>query len=205
MKYVYSIIGFLIRVFFRPTSKRWWDRKKELVHTAWIKPVFRKCWTNSGFEGFDELRGPQYIEIGSNTGIGKHAFLTAWDCFLGEEHHPFIKIGDNCSIGRYNHISSINRIEIGDGFLSGRWVTIVDNSHGDSSKAMLLLPPQKRALVSKGPVIIGSNVWVEDKAAILPGVTIGDGAVIAANAVVTKDVPAYCVVAGCPAKILKRG
>ena len=61
-----------------------------------------------------------------------------------------------------------------------------------------------RSVMSKGPVIIGNDVWIGDKATILPGVTIGDGAVIAANAVVTKDVPAYSVVAGNPAKIVKQ-
>ena len=50
---------------------------------------------------------------------------------------------------------------------------------------------------------IGNNVWIGDKATILPDVTIGDGAVIAANSVVTKDVPAYNVVAGNPAKVVK--
>ena len=60
-----------------------------------------------------------------------------------------------------------------------------------------------RPVVSKGSVIIGNNVWIGDKATILPNVTIGDGAVIAANSVVTKDVPAYSVVAGNPAKVIK--
>lgn len=58
--------------------------------------------------------------------------------------------------------------------------------------------------MSKGPVIIGQNVWVGDKATILPGVTIGDGAVIGANSVVTKDVPPYSIVGGNPAKVLKQ-
>ena len=61
-----------------------------------------------------------------------------------------------------------------------------------------------RLVVSKGSVIIGNNVWIGDKATILPNVTIADGAVIAANSVVTKDVPAYSVVAGNPAKVVKQ-
>ena len=52
-------------------------------------------------------------------------------------------------------------------------------------------------------MIIGDNVWIGDKATILPGVTIGEGAIIAANAVVTKNVPAFSVAAGNPAKIIK--
>lgn len=51
--------------------------------------------------------------------------------------------------------------------------------------------PISRPIVSKGPIHIGKNVWIGEKATILPGVTIGDGAVIAANAVVNKDVPPY--------------
>ena len=87
--------------------------------------------------------------------------------------------------------------------LTGKWVTITDNSHGETDKTTLGMRPQERPITSKGPVIIGNNVWIGDKATILPGVTIGDGAVIAANAVVTKDVPAYSVVGGNPARVIK--
>ena len=67
----------------------------------------------------------------------------------------------------------------------------------------MLQDPLKRPIVSKGPVRIGDNVWIGDKATILPNVSIGNGAIIAANAVVTKDVPPYSVAAGNPAKIIK--
>lgn len=82
-------------------------------------------------------------------------------------------------------------------------VTITDNSHGYITKNETHTPPLKRPLYSKGPVIIGKNVWVGDKATILPNVNIGDGAIIGANAVVTKDVPPYSVAVGNPAKIVK--
>ena len=58
-------------------------------------------------------------------------------------------------------------------------------------------------MYSKGPVIIEENVWIGDKVTILPGVTVGQGAVIAANSVVSKDVPAFSVVGGIPAKVIK--
>lgn len=80
---------------------------------------------------------------------------------------------------------------------------ITDNSHGETDYDSLKMLPIKRPITSKGPVIIGNNVWIGDKATILPGVTIGDGSVIAANAVVTKDVPPYSVVGGNPAIVLK--
>ena len=63
--------------------------------------------------------------------------------------------------------------------------------------------PLEREVYSKGPVIIEKNVWIGDKVTILPGVTVGQGAVIAANSVVSKDVPAFSVVGGIPAKLLK--
>ena len=88
--------------------------------------------------------------------------------------------------------------------LTGKWVTITDNSHGETDKDTLGMRPQKRPVTSKGPVIIGNNVWIGDKATILPGVTIGDGAVIAANAVVTKDVLAYVVVGVNPSNVINR-
>ena len=95
-------------------------------------------------------------------------------------------------------------MKIGKNLLTGRWVTITDNSHGNTDYESLVSPPSQRTIVSKGDVTIGDNVWIGDKATILPGVTIGDGVVVAANSVVTKDVPAYCVVAGNPAKIVKQ-
>lgn len=68
----------------------------------------------------------------------------------------------------------------------------------------VLLPPLKRSIVSKGPIVIGDNVWIGDKVTILSGVTIGNNSVIAANTVVTKDVPAFSIVAGNPGKVIKK-
>ncbi|MBQ4055965.1 MAG: hypothetical protein IJD32_02545 [Bacteroidaceae bacterium] len=64
-------------------------------------------------------------------------------------------------------------------------------------------PPRLRNVTSKGTIVIKDNVWIGDKATILPNVTIGEGAVIAANSVITKDVPPYSVAAGNPAIIIK--
>ena len=87
--------------------------------------------------------------------------------------------------------------------MTGRWVTITDNGHGKTDFDNLKIQPDKRKLYTKGPVVIGNNVWMGDKVTILPGVTIGNGSVIAANSVVTKDIPSFSVAAGNPAKIIK--
>lgn len=64
------------------------------------------------------------------------------------------------------------------------------------------IQPTQRKLYSKGPVVIGNNVWIGDKVTILPGITISDGAVIGANAVVNKDIPPYSLAVGNPIKIV---
>ncbi|TDE33719.1 DapH/DapD/GlmU-related protein, partial [Antarcticimicrobium sediminis] len=64
-------------------------------------------------------------------------------------------------------------------------------------------PPTRRPLVSKGPIFIEDNVWIGDKATILAGLTVGRGATVAANSVVTTDVPSGSVVAGVPAKVIR--
>lgn len=105
-----------------------------------------------------------------------------------QRFNPEIEICSGCKFGTWDHITGNNRIEIGAGCVTGKWVTITDNSYGTTDYETLLKPPAERLLYSKGPVIIGKNVWIGDKATVLPGVTIGDSAVIAANAVVTKDI-----------------
>ena len=149
------------------------------------------------------LVGGKYISIGENVYIAKNCILTAWDKYLGRNFTPKIEIGNNVSLGEYNHITAINEVKIGNGVLTGRWVTVTDNAHGDIDMNSLKLKPSDRPLVTKGPVVIGDRVWIGDKVTILPGVTVGEGSVIGANAVVTKDIPPYCIAGGNPAKIIK--
>ena len=162
----------------------------------------KSCPPSVNIEKLGKLVGAKYISIGDDSDIQRFTYLTAWDNCDGKKFYPEIIIGKDCHIGAFNHITCVNRIEIGDGFVSGKWVTITDNSHGNTEHDTLSQPVGKRAIVSRGPVVIGKNVWVGDKATILSGVTIGDGVVIGANCVVTKDVPSYSVVVGNPAKII---
>lgn len=177
------------------------------VNTLRAKPQFKAFGLNSSFQKIELLKGPEYIFIGNQTSFEKDLYLTAWNSYQTnsdiQHFTPEIKIGSNCHFGAFNHITAINSIEIGDNLLTGKNVTITDNSHGSTDFEHLSVEPILRPLVSKGPVKIGNNVWIGDKVTILPNVTIGDGAVIAANAVVTKDVPAYSMAAGNPARIVK--
>ena len=148
--------------------------------------------------------GEQYISIGDDFVLGNDSRLTAWDCYNDQCFTPEIQIGNNCSIGQQSHITAINRIVIGNNVLTGPKVLITDNAHGEFKAEQLDIAPLQRPLFSKGSVIIDDNVWIGEKASIMPGVHIGKGAIIAANSVVTHDVPAYSLAAGVPAKIIKQ-
>lgn len=153
------------------------------------------------------LNAPKYVSIGNNVKIGRRCVIECWDSYhAGAEFElsPMLIIGDNSAIGDDSHISCTQKMEIGNGVRMGRKIFITDNNHGSSQREMLDIIPFDRPLTSSGPVIIEDNVWIGEKVSIMPNVHIGRGAIIAANAVVTKDVPAYAVVGGCPAKIIKQ-
>ena len=165
--------------------------------------VFGELGEKTRFSSIELLVGASNIFIGKQCFFDNYLYLSAWKSYEGVHFNPLLKIGNNCSFGAFNHISCINKITIGDNCLTGKWVTITDNSHGSNIYSELTIPPCKRMLSSKGAVIIGNNVWIGDKATILPGVTIGNNSIIAANAVIVKDVPSNVVVGGDPAEIIK--
>ena len=144
-----------------------------------------------------KLGNANHISLGNNVSVMSHCVLECTGYFAE------MVLGNNISIGEYSHITCAQKMVIGDGLLTGRYVLITDNAHGENLPNELNIPPLERRVCSSGPVTIGRNVWIGDKATILPDVTIGDGAVIAANAVVTKDVPPFSVAAGCPARVIK--
>lgn len=78
---------------------------------------------------------------------------------------------------------------------------ITDHQHGTLADSDI--PVADRELVSKGAVAIGDNVWIGEHVCILSGVTIGEGSIIGANAVVTKSVPAHSLAVGVPAKVVE--
>lgn len=146
------------------------------------------------------IRGQKYIVIGDNTAIDKYGTITA---LKRTEKEPQLVIGNNCSIGAFSHITCVNKIMIGNNVLFGKWVTITDNSHGSGLVEEVEVAPMDRQVYSKGPVIIENNVWIGDKVTILPDVKVGEGSIVGANAVVTKNIPPYSIVAGNPARLIK--
>lgn len=109
--------------------------------------------------------------------------------------------GKNITVGKNVFINSGCRfqdqggITIDDGALIGHNVVLATLNHDPA--------PEKRSTMHPAPIHVGKNVWIGANATVVPGVNIGDGAIIAAGAVVTKDVPENAVVAGVPAKVVK--
>ncbi len=106
-----------------------------------------------------------------------------------------ISIGKNVFLNTGCSFQDRGGITIGSGSMLGMNVTIATLNHG--------LSLETRNTTYPSPVTIGENVWIGSSATILPGVTIGDNAIVAAGAVVNRDVPKDSVVAGVPAKVVK--
>ena len=151
--------------------------------------------------------GAKNISIGDNVVISKQCKLHTWNeynyCETG--YKSSLIIGNNVYIGDGSYLTVLNKTIIGDGTCLGDNVFISDNSHGNPNDRVsdADIPVLKRKLFSKGPIIIGKNVWIGRNSCILGNVTIGDNAIIGAGSIVTHDVEKNSVYAGVPAKKIK--
>lgn len=151
------------------------------------------------------IRGRRYIDFGESltTGVG-----CRFDCFPGSNSKKIkLHFGKDVQINDYVHIVGMDNITIGDNVLMASHVFISDNSHGcykgcdnDSNP---MVPPTKRDYYT-APISIGNNSWIGEGVIIMPGVTIGEGCVIGAHSVVSKDIPDYSIAVGSPAKVIKK-
>lgn len=168
-----------------------------------------KSFGKGSFMGAPSLiQSPQRISIGSGCSLKEGILLRCYEKYEYEgqlcHFDSNIIIGDGVGIGAYSNISCVNKIIIGNRVRTGRMVMITDNSHGNTDiKADLEIPVMQRPIVSKGEVVIEDDVWIGERVCIMANVHIGKGAIIASNAVVTKDIPAYSIAAGVPAKVIK--
>ena len=146
------------------------------------------------------VSGEENIYIGDNSGIWHNARVEVINEWNGKRYSPKLTIGNNVMIGQNLHMTLAESIDIEDNVVCSGRVTITDISHVTDD---LTLPVLSQDIITK-PVKICEGAFIGINATILPGVTIGKHAIIGANAVVTKDVPAYATVVGVPAKIIKR-
>ena len=110
-----------------------------------------------------------------------------------------MRIGDKCVFGRDNTVNCYLDVEFGEGTIVADWVYICDFDHVTEDVHV----PIKDQGITKSPVRIGPDVWIGAKATVLRGTRIGRGSVVAAHAVVKGDVPAYSIIGGIPARVLR--
>lgn len=171
-----------------------------------VKKKFQSVGKNAKIGLAFSIVGANSICIGENFSGGDNISLWAWEKYDGKSRvqKPSLVIDDNVTITNDCVITCANKIQVGAGTLLGRGTFITDNSHGKNKELdELKILPGKRELYSKGPVNIGKNVWTGTNVCIMPGVTIGNGAIIGANSVVTHDIPAAAVAVGAPARVVK--
>ena len=142
-------------------------------------------------EGDFDITCPKRIQLGSRVKLGKESVIGAWP-------ESELTIGNDTYIGRWTIILAYESVQIGNDCLIAPGCHITDVNHGIEPGELI----RKQKYTSK-PIRIGNDVWMGAGSSILPGVTIGDGAVIGARSVVTKDVPANAIAAGVPAKVLR--
>ena len=125
------------------------------------------------------------IKIGKDTYIGMNCFIVG----------TFIEIGDNCVINRGTYLDGRVPLKIGNNVNISNYTYIQTLTHDPQN-------PNFQCLLE--PVVIRDNVWIGAKAIILTNVNIGEGVVIGAGSIVTKDIPAYTIAVGSPAKVIKK-
>lgn len=161
------------------------------------------------------VKNPAHIEIGEKTRIlhgchliasrgvikiGRNVHLNRNVILYSERSGSVITIGDGTEINDGSGFYGCGKIEVGENTLFGPAVKVIAYTHNFSDEHRLI---KDQGLTPKD-VVIGNNCWIGANAVILPGVTIGNGAIVAAGAVVSKDVAENMIVGGVPAKPIKR-
>lgn len=141
------------------------------------------------------------LEFGHHVTVGAYTVISIEpDGITGPENGAVLSVGDHTYFGELNNIRVAGLTQIGSKCLISQGVSIIASNH--SFRAGVPIADQPRQPDKEG-VTIGDDVWIGTNATILPGVNIGNGAVIAAGSVVTRDVPKNAIVAGVPAKVIK--
>lgn len=144
--------------------------------------------------------GLDRVSLGDRSRISRNTRLLALKAYGNQSFNPQINIGNNVSIGFGCTLSCINRIDIGHDVTIGDNVYIADSHHDYSNPGLGVLNQP----LLPGQVSIGQGAWVGYGAFVAGDISLGEHSVVGANSVVTRSVPAYTVVAGAPARPIKR-
>jgi len=178
--------------------RNWLELQTVRVYSRLIGSSFRH-YVPSRVHPTTRFDNPQHISL-DGVSIGRWCWLYAMTGdTAGNFYEPEISIGKGTQIGDYCHITCATKLTIGQNILITQGVLISDSIHVYSDPITPILSQG----LSSTPMSIGDGSWIGNHAAII-GCSVGRQCVVGANAVVTRDVPDYCVVAGAPARIIKR-
>jgi acetyltransferase-like isoleucine patch superfamily enzyme len=138
------------------------------------------------------------IQLGNRVTIGKYAVIRPSNLYGGAIGAGLI-MGDHSNIGPFAYVGCSGLIRIGNNVMISPRVSLYAENH---VIAGINIPMKEQGVTQKG-IVIEDDCWIAANSIILDGVTVGRGSVVAAGAVVTRDVPPYSVVAGVPATIIK--
>jgi acetyltransferase-like isoleucine patch superfamily enzyme len=154
----------------------------------------------------NDIRGRRWIRIGSNFTSGRGLRMEVLPQ-RQQDRQPYIDIDDNVQVNDHVHIAAAQSVKIGKNVLIASKVFISDHNHGSygangQHDSPVIHPLDRRLQIA--PVVIDEDVWIGEFVSILPGVHIGAGAVIGTMSVVNRNIPAYSIAVGSPARVIKR-
>lgn len=138
------------------------------------------------------------VVFGHRCTVGRFASIRPTNVLLGEVGEGLV-VGNHSNIGPYSYIGCSGYVEIGNNVMMGPRVNLLAENHN----AERVDVPMKSQGVTRKAIVIKDDCWLGANSTVLAGVTIGEGSIVAAGAVVTKDVPAFSIVGGVPARVIK--
>jgi len=145
------------------------------------------------------LTNAHKIFLGANVTIRPGSRIECIRYYADELFDPLIEIGDNTFVEYGLHLACASRIKIGKNVLLAANVFVSDLSHGFGSRDVHPLSTR----ITTADVSIGDGCWIGERVCILPGTHLGEGCVVGAGAVVTSSFPAFSIVAGVPARLIR--
>lgn len=194
--------------YLRFLSMPFWEKARTLrlficlLKSKWYYPrVFGAFGRGTLLHSPSLITHPRFISIGTRSLLLRGAHIEPIPEYAGIRYSPEISIGNDVYIGPNVYLICAGHMTIGDGTVFGPHVYMNDTSHGIDPNAGFVI---KQKLVAPVDISIGKNCFLGMRSAILPGVTLGDHCVVGINSVVNRSFPAYSMVAGAPARLVKR-
>jgi acetyltransferase-like isoleucine patch superfamily enzyme len=183
--------------------RMWLKETKGLVligkHVTIRNPQYISAGSEFVAEDYCEIQGlsKEGIVFGDHVVVRHYAIIKP-SGYYGREVGVGLKVGDYSNIGTYSYIGCGGGIEIGKHVMMAPRVSLHSQNHNFDQQGL----PMRDQGVTNRPIVIEDNCWLASGSIILSGVRVGEGAIVAAGAVVTSDVPSQAIVGGVPAKVI---